>query len=181
MVFYLNKYLKHNNMTTYLGLETVKEKIAELETALFYDLGDSVLKIPVSVIKVLLVDELGQIWFAIPFHFHYQQDPNRSFQSKLHFFRKGKGFYLNITGKAYFLIDPEEVNNAFSISDELKKKVQAKELALLKVRIRTADCFERKRPSVKKDYKNILYQFFGSFYADSQSNYFNYRTLHLDH
>jgi hypothetical protein len=180
MVLYLIPYPKHSIMPTYLRLGTVQKKIAELQTALFYELSESVLKIPVSVIQVLTTDELGQIWFVMPFHFHYQQKFDRDFLSELHFFRKGKDFYLNITGRGCLVLDPEEVNNTFSIPVEIKKKVQAKDLVLLKVKIRTVDYFERKIQSAKKDYKNILYQLFSGLFSDSQVNYLNYRVLHSD-
>jgi len=167
-------------MPTYLNLQTVQEKINELQTALFYDLSNSVLKIPVSVIQVLTLDELGQIWFAMPFQSHYSQDYNRDFLTELHFFRKGKDFYLNITGKAFLVLDPEEVNNLYSVPDELKKKVQAKELALLNVKIRTADYFVRKIYSEKKNYKEIFQQLFSGLFFNPQAGDLNYRVLHLD-
>jgi hypothetical protein len=167
-------------MPTYLNLQTVQEKVNELQTALFYDLSNSVLKIPVSVIQVLTMDELGQIWFAMPFQSHYSQDCNRDFLSELHFFRKGKDFYLNITGKAFLVLDPEEVNNLFSVPEEIKSKVQAKELVLLNVKIKTADYFIRKGHSEKKNYKEILHSWFSGLFSDSQPSYFNYRVLHLD-
>jgi hypothetical protein len=167
-------------MPTYLNLQTVQEKINELQTALFYDLSNSVLKIPVSVIQVLTIDELGQIWFAMPFQSHYLQDYNRDFLSELHFFRKGKDFYLNITGKAFLVLDPEEVNNLYSVPEEIKKKVQANELVLLKVKIRTADYFVRKIYSEKKNYKEIFQQWFSGLFSNPQASELNYRVLHLD-
>jgi hypothetical protein len=166
-------------MTKYLQLATLKEKITELQTALFYDLSNSVLKLPVCVINVLSVDDFGQIWFAIPFHFYHRKEFDREFLGDLHFFNKQKEFYLNIGGKAFLVHDPEELNHIESIPDELKKNVLAKELMLIKVKIRTADYFARKNQPAKKDYKHLLNQIYSTFFVDPQPTNLNYKVLYL--
>ena len=167
-------------MPTDLRLDEVREKLTALQTALFYDLSDSVLKLPVSVIKILTIDELGQIWFAMPVPFSSFRECNSNFLSELHFFRKGQDFYVNITGKAHTVSDPEELNNTLEIPQGIKLHVVAGALTLVKVKIRTADYFERKCANATRDYKTTLSQFFTKLFRDSQENYFNYRVLHLD-
>jgi hypothetical protein len=167
-------------MTNRLSLTTVKEKITELKTALFYDLSYSVLKQPVSIIQLLSVDELGQIWFVLPYRSNSPQIFEKEFFSELHFFNKAKDFYLNLTGNAFWVHDPEELNYTDSIPDEMKNRVVCEELILLKVSIKTADYFVRKVHPPKKDYRRVISQLYYSLFSYSQTNYFNYEVLHLE-
>ena len=58
---------------------------------------------------------------------------------RLEFFRKGKGFYLHITGRAYIVDDPEEVNSL--LFEDLKEQV-CSHMVLIKVKMGKADYFE---------------------------------------
>jgi hypothetical protein len=55
----------------------------------------------------------------------------------MQFYRKGKGYYLQITGKAYIINDPEELNGLIGLSDEVKAKA-FQEMVLMKVTIGSA-------------------------------------------
>ena len=167
-------------MTKYIQLTILKEKITELQTALFYDLSNSVLKLPVSVISILSVDDLGQVWFAIPFHSYYRKEYDGEFLADLHFFNKRKEFYLNISGKAFLVYDPEELKHIDWIPDESKKNVLAKKLMVIKVKIRTVDYFARKNQPEKKDYRRFLNQIYSTLFVDPQTSNLNYRVLNLD-
>jgi len=54
------------SMTNHLPLSFVQQKIIELRNALFFPTTESLLQLSVCIVNVIKVDELGQIWFAIP-------------------------------------------------------------------------------------------------------------------
>src|SRR5215467_3919246 len=98
-------------MSTNLPLSFIHDKIDELQNALFFSMSESVLKIPSCVVNVIKVDDVGQIWFAIPHPTQHLYQFDSCFAAKLDFFKKGKEFYLKILGKAFIIIDPEEINS----------------------------------------------------------------------
>jgi hypothetical protein len=135
-------------MDSYLPLHFLQEKINTLQTALFFSMSESVLKFPVSVIKVVQVDEAGQIWFCIPTSVQPSQFGEK-FYSMLQFFRKGENFYLKIQGNAFILNDGEQINNMHYLPNQIKNEITCGTTALVKVQIQFADYFES-QPLVKK-------------------------------
>jgi general stress protein 26 len=111
----------------------LQEKIMELQQALFFDLSTSVLKLPTSVINSLSVDELGQVWFFITRPSQNVNEFEREFRSRLDFYKKGKNFYMHLTGKACIISDPEEINSIIGLSDEYKQQSNGK-VILVKLR-----------------------------------------------
>jgi len=91
-------------------LPFLREKIQELKNALFFSENNSVLRMPTTIVSILKVDELGQLWFFTPRPSQALHEFGREFPVRLEFFRKGKGFFLHVTGKAYIVDDPEEIN-----------------------------------------------------------------------
>jgi len=92
-----------------------------------------------TIVSILKVDELGQLWFFVPRPKQALHEFDREFPVKLEFFRKGKGFYLHITGKAYIVDDPEEVNSL--LFEDLKQQMSGN-MVLIKVKMGKADYFE---------------------------------------
>ena len=83
-------------MVTYLPLFFLKEKINELQTALFYNLSSSVFKTPTSVIYALTTDDCGQIWFCMPVYGSFVNELDKEFPALLQFFKKGKTFLFTL-------------------------------------------------------------------------------------
>ncbi len=136
-------------MDSYLPLHFLQEKIHTLQTALFFSMSESVLKFPVSVIKVVKVDEAGQIWFCIPISSQPLQPFEEGFFSMLQFFRKGENFYLKIQGNAFILNEVERINNMHYLPNQIKNEIKSGTTILVKVQIQFADYFES-QPLVKK-------------------------------
>lgn len=130
-------------MKSYLPLSFVRKKIEELQHALMFSMSDSVLKLPACVVNIIQTDELGQIWFAIPKPSQYIHEFDRTFAAKLDFFRKEKNFYMKILGKAFMVIDPEDINSIIYMEEGLKQKARNNEIVLIKVSITHADYFEK--------------------------------------
>jgi general stress protein 26 len=120
-------------------LPFLREKIQELKNALFFSQNSSLLRMATTIVSILKVDELGHIWFFVPRPTQALHEFDREFPVRLEFFRKGKGFFLHITGKAYIVNDPEEVNSL--LFEDLKEQVSSR-MVLIKVKMGKADYFE---------------------------------------
>ncbi len=135
-------------MTRYLPLSFVEEKVRDLENALFFSTSDTVLKIPTCVVRILRIDDLGQLWFVVPKPMQCIHTFEKIFQAKLDFFRKGRDYYLKILGKAYIINDPEEINSIEGLTEGIKQKARRNELVILKVKITHADYAERNQAKI---------------------------------
>jgi general stress protein 26 len=127
----------------------LQEKIMDLQQALFFNLSDAVLKLPTSVINALNVDEVGQIWFFVKRPPQNISEFYKEFRSRLDFYKKGRNYYLHLTGKACMVTDPEEINNVTGLT-ELHKKQAIEDMVLLKFRVTDIHHYhyQEKRPPV---------------------------------
>ena len=100
----------------------LQKKISELRSALFFSLGESVLRMPTTIVTALKVDDVGQIWFFVNRPMQNIQEFDREFPARLEFCRKGKSFYLKILGKACIVNDPEELHGLVDVSPEIKAR-----------------------------------------------------------
>lgn len=132
-------------MLTANDLDFLREKINELRSALFFNTSNAVLKLPTCIISTLKMDEAGQVWFFVNRPEQYLHEFDREFPARLDFFRKGKRFFLHLTGKAYIVSDPEELNEIISVTDDVKQKAIS-HLVLIKFKIAAADYYERTVP-----------------------------------
>lgn len=110
----------------------LQTKIMELEQALFFNYSPSVLKLPTSLINALHVDEVGQIWFMVKRPSQKLHEFDREFQSRLDFYKKGKPFHLRVTGKSSIVCDPEELNWAIQLSENIRQNLSP-EMILVKM------------------------------------------------
>src|ERR1017187_7264969 len=111
-----------------LPLPFIQQKINELQTALFFVISNTVLKIPSHIVTAAEADEEGRIWFAIPKPVQSVGEFDKEFPAKLDFFKKGKEFYLKIEGKASIMTDADELKNVVHIVDKLKQKLKFKQI-----------------------------------------------------
>lgn len=121
-------------MLTENQLNFFREKIQELRSALLFNTSNAVLKLPPCIISTLRVDEAGQVWFFVNRPGQYLHEFDKEFPAKLNFFRKGKNFFLNLTGKAFIVSDPEELNELISLDNDVKQKAMAN-MVLIKFKI----------------------------------------------
>jgi hypothetical protein len=126
-------------------LPFLQKKISELRSALFFSLGDSVLRMPTTIVTALKVDDVGQIWFLLNRPMQNIQEFDREFPARLEFCRKGKSFYLRILGKACLVNDPEELNGLVDVSEDIRAKAMD-QLVLVKVKIQGAEYMEKNSP-----------------------------------
>lgn len=126
-------------MLNHSNLQFLREKIQDLKSALFFSQNTSLLRMPTMIVSISKVDDLGQMWFFVPRPRQVLHEFDREFPVRLEFFRKGKSFFLHITGKAYIINDPEEINSLFY--EEIKEKAMG-HMVLIKVKMTKADYFE---------------------------------------
>ncbi|HMF71165.1 MAG TPA: pyridoxamine 5'-phosphate oxidase family protein [Flavitalea sp.] len=130
-------------MMNILQLRFLQNKISDIQSALFSNESEAVLKLPTSIINALNVDDAGQIWFFVNRPSQLLQEFDKEFPAKLNFFKKGKDYFLHITGKAYIINDPEEINHLVSLSDEIRNAAINNWYVLVKMRVQTAEYYER--------------------------------------
>jgi general stress protein 26 len=123
-------------------LRFLQEKIQDLKHAIFFSENTSVLRIATTIISISKVDELGQMWFFISRPQQALHEFDREFPVRLEFFKKGRQYFLHVSGKAFIVTDPEEVNCL--VDDDIRKQT-GHHLVLIKVRMLKADYFESTR------------------------------------
>src|ERR1700679_2445832 len=120
-------------------LRFLGEKIQDLKNAIFFSQNTSLLRMSTMIVSIAKVDELGQMWFFIPRPPQALHEFDREFPVRLEFFRKGKKFFLHVSGKAFIVTDPEEINSL--VHDDIRE-LASDHLVLIKVRMLKADYFE---------------------------------------
>lgn len=138
---YSNKNNCMATMATNQQLSFLQEKIREIGSALFFNLSESVLKLPTSIVSTLKVDDYGFVWFFVQRPRQQLQEFEMEFPVRLDFFKKGSGCFLQVNGKGWVVADPEELN-AFVTLPEDAKKLATNEMVLVKVKIMRAEYHE---------------------------------------
>ena len=139
-------------------LHFLREKIQDLKNALFFPQNTSLLRITTAIVSVLKVDELGQMWFFVTRPQQAITEFDREFPVRLEFFRKGRDFFLHVSGKAFIVTDPEEINGL--VHDDIRELASSKRV-LIRVQMSKADYFETPAPSAHthgwRDLSNQVY------------------------
>jgi hypothetical protein len=120
-------------------LTFLQAKINDIGSAIFFNLSDSLLRLPTSIITAQKVDDYGFIWFYMQKPKQDLREFDKEFPVRLDFFRKGKDYFLQVTGKAWLVADPEEINS-MDLSPEQKKATE--QMVLVKVKMLKADYHE---------------------------------------
>lgn len=143
----------------------LQDKIQGIGSALFYNMSCGVLKIPTSIVSVLRVDEAANIWFFVnrPGQNVYAFD--REFPVRMQIYRKGKGYHLQITGKAYVVDDPEDVYGLVSLPEEIKLRA-FRELLLIKVKISQVEYYEYSRRFDRHSITGFFTQLYDRFFRE---------------
>jgi len=82
------------------NLQFIREKIYQVRSAIMYTMSNDLVKLPNNIVSAVKVDEEGQLWFTCnqPGKDINQIDLN--FPARLHFYRKGTMFHIEVSGKA---------------------------------------------------------------------------------
>ena len=82
-------------------MQTLKSKIMELQSALFFNESKSIVKLPTHVISDVELDSEGSIWFVIPKPSMHIEAYDKEIPAKLDFFKKGTDFFVKVRGTAF--------------------------------------------------------------------------------
>jgi general stress protein 26 len=96
----LNSQGKPNNMIQDMPLDFLSDKIRELENALFMSESKTLINLPTHIVRITEVDDDGNIWFIIPKPTQVIEAFSNEMSARLDFFKKGKEFFLKISGVA---------------------------------------------------------------------------------
>ena len=127
-------------MQTNQQLCFLKEKIQEIGSAIFFNLSNSILKLPTSIVETIRVDDFGFVWFYIQKPKQDLREFDKEFPVRMDFFKKGKSYFLQVEGKAWMINDPEEINTLDSLSEDEKKGME--DMVLIKVKMLKAEYHE---------------------------------------
>jgi len=127
-------------MLNQADLRFLLDKIRDLKQAIFLSQNTSVLRMATTIVTLAKVDELGQMWFFVPRPQQALHEFDHEFPVRLEFFKKGKQFFVHVSGKAFIVTDPEEFNSI--VHDDIREQA-ADHLVLIRVRMLKADYFER--------------------------------------
>lgn len=87
-------------MNNDFNLQFIREKISQLRNAIMYNNSQEVMKVRNNIIDAIDIDEQGQLWFTATKPTAQLAECEQCFPARLHFYRKGVLFYLEISGKA---------------------------------------------------------------------------------
>jgi general stress protein 26 len=107
-----------------MSVTFLRDKIKELENALFMSESNALVSLPTHIVRISEVDDEGNIWFIIPRPTQVIECFSKEMTAKLDFFKKGKEFFLKISGVASIIWSAKEVKEAnisSEFSDSLKK------------------------------------------------------------
>ena len=139
-------------------------------------MGNELVKIPSSIITVLRVDDDGQVWFFVKKPAQTMFDHEKSFPARLQFYRKGKPFYIHVTGYAGVSDDKETINEFTGLEKETED-IAMQNLILIKLKMTKAEYYEPK-PSFPKC--NRLQNIFQSLYSALFKSSNTYRPFELN-
>jgi general stress protein 26 len=129
----LNQHSSHQ-------LNFLQQKIQQIGSAIFFNLSDSVLKLPTSLVSTLKVDDYGYVWFFVKKPQQHLQEFENEFPVRLDFFRKGSEYFLQVMGKGFVVNDPEEINT-LKMSEEWDTLI-SDDTVLVKVKMMKAEYYE---------------------------------------
>ena len=116
-------------------MQTLKTKIMELQSALFFTESKSIVKLPTHVISDVELDNEGSIWFVIPKPSMHIEAYDKEMPTKLDFFKKGTDFFVKVRGTAFL---QAEINGE-TLSAEMRERLTNADVILVKVEVQESE------------------------------------------
>jgi len=138
-----NEMLKSALMLSNIQVGFLRDRISEIGSALFANTGNATFKLPTSIISVLRVDEEGNIWFFVHNPDLFIEDGDKEFPARLDFYRKGKPFFMQVSGEALVITDKDEINELAGGTTSPSFHPFS-HVMLVKVRVEHASYFEQR-------------------------------------
>lgn len=148
-------------------LSFLRDKIQEIGSAIFFNLSDSVLKLPTSIVSTLQVDEYGYVWFFVQKPKQTLKEFEMEFPVRLDFFKKGSSYFLQVMGKGWVVTDPEELNAYVTLPEDLKNIANG-QMLLVKVKIMKAEYYETGAKRAKQSWWQSTLNVFSNLLGSNQ-------------
>ena len=114
--------------------QTLKSKIMELQSALFFTESNSIVKLPTHVISDVELDNEGSIWFMIPKPAMQIEAYDKEIPAKLDFFKKGTDFFVKVRGTAFLQATPAE-----ELSAGMRQRMEDADVIVVKVQVQESE------------------------------------------
>jgi general stress protein 26 len=125
-----------------MSVTFLREKVQELENALFMSESKTLVNLPTHIIRTSAVDEEGNIWFIIPRPTQVVESFSKEMPAKLDFFKKGKDFFLKVTGVATIIWSADE-SQSMDIPEELSCSFEKQNVVAVKVKVEISEYMEK--------------------------------------
>ncbi len=136
-------------MLSDVHISLMRDRIQEIGSALFFNTGNSMFKLPPAIISALRVDDQGNIWFFLHKPDFFIEESDKAFPAKLDFYRKGKPFYIQVSGKAQVITDEYEIDSLVGMAPAQRDEAM-NHVMLVKVQVVHAEYYEQKPRQVTK-------------------------------
>ncbi|HWB26118.1 MAG TPA: pyridoxamine 5'-phosphate oxidase family protein [Chitinophagaceae bacterium] len=166
-----------NTDTEITPIHFLKEKISDIRSALFFSQNNDIIKMPTSIITVLRVDDEGNVWFFVKRPQQYLDAFEKEFPARLDFFRKGRSFFLQVTGKAFIVEGNDKAIEEFADVTEQIRNNAMHELVLMKIKIYSAEYYDNS-PEEKSLWWNNFTQTIQRWLFSSRLGYKPYDLKH---
>lgn len=153
-------------------LHFLQQKIQDLKSGIFFNLSQSVLRFPTALINASQVDEFGYVWFWVQKPKQHLSEFEAGFPVRLQFYRKGKSHFVQVTGNAWVVTDPEEMNMLPALEAATAKEGG---MVLIKVKMQQAEYHETQTTHTTSWWQNAVQTFTAWFRSSnnySSGNYF---------
>ena len=137
-------------MTTDTNLRFISEKIGQLRSAVMYSMSNSLVKLPNDIVTSVKVDEEGQLWFLSHLPVQSLKECEQVFPVRLHFFRKGHNFFVEVSGKATIV---SKISSAAPFETEDNKSRKA---VLIKMTMSNIEYVEPQTPATKPKWQELV-------------------------
>lgn len=112
--------VKQLHMSRDNNLQFISQKISQLRTAILYSMSNELIRLPNCIAMALKVDEEGYLWFVCDKPAHQVEQCADTFPVKLHFYKKGVLYHVEVNGTAQI------VNNDYKGDSEFAKPLLLK-------------------------------------------------------
>jgi general stress protein 26 len=125
-----------------LPITFLSEKIKELENALFMSESNALVNLPTHIVRTTEVDEEGNIWFIIPRPTQVIESFSKEMPAKLDFFKKGKEFFLKVSGVATIIWSDSEMKES-SLLNQFSGSFEKNNVVAVKVTVESTEYVEK--------------------------------------
>jgi general stress protein 26 len=136
-----------------LSIAFLSEKIKELENALFVSESNALVSLLTHIVRITEVDEEGNIWFIIPRPTQVVESFSKEMPARLDFFKKGKEFFVKISGMATIIWSAQEMK-ATGLTRQFSASFEKGNVVAVKVKVESSEYAEK----IPKPSANPIFQ-----------------------